>query len=174
MFVRRTVPCGFASIIVFSLNKKNIPDRHPTPRIQETLDNLGDKSWFSTLDQGKKCHQGFVEPNSQPLKAFITPRGLCERVKIPFGLMNAPESFRRYMEDCLGDLRNDICIPYLDDIIVFSRTFDKHEEHIRKVLCRLKSRGAKLKPKTCRQFRREVVFLGRIVSEKGYEMDCKS
>ena len=73
-----------------ALNKKNIPDRHPIPRIQETLDNLGDKSQFSTLDQGKKCHQGFVEPNSQPLKAFITPRGLCERVNISFGLMNAP------------------------------------------------------------------------------------
>ena len=59
-----------------ALNKKTRPDRHPIPRIQETLDNLGGNSWFSVLDQGKAYHQGFMSPNSQPLTAFITPWGL--------------------------------------------------------------------------------------------------
>ena len=56
-----------------ALNQKTVPDRHPIPRIQETLDNLGGNAWFSVLDQGKAYHQGFVSESSQPLTAFITP-----------------------------------------------------------------------------------------------------
>ena len=69
-----------------ALNKKTRADHHPTPQIQEMLDNLGGNSWFSVLDQGKAYHQEFMSSNSQPLTAFITPWGLHECVQIPFGL----------------------------------------------------------------------------------------
>ena len=75
------------------------------------------------------------------------------------------------METCLGDLRDEICIPYLDDIIVFSSTFEDHIEHLRTVFQRLKKYGVKLKPKKCTMFKREVVFLGRVVSAQGYKLD---
>ena len=151
------------------LTKRTVPDRHPIPRIQETLDSLGGNSWFSVLDQGKAYHEGFINADSQPLTAFITPWGLYEWVRIPFGLSNAPAHFQRFMENCLGDLRDENYIPYLDGIIVFSTTFDDHLEHLRKVLRRLAAHGVKLKPGKCKLFQR-----GRVVSKEGYRLEPSS
>ena len=157
-----------------ALNKKTRPDRHPIPRIQEMLDNLNGMSWFSVLDQGKAYYQGFMSSNSQPLTAFITHWGLYERVRILFGLSRVPGSFHRFMENCLGDLRDTDCVPYLDDINIFSATFEDHFEKTLKVLRRLKEHGVKLKPRKCKLFEREVTFLRRIVSKEGYKLDSSS
>ena len=127
-------------------------------------------SWFSVLDQGKAYHQGFLQPESQPLTTFITPWGLYEWIRIPFGLSNVAATFQRFMETTLADLRDEICIPYLD-IIVFSASLEDHIKHLRLVFERLKQQGVKLKPKKCTIFQREVMFLGRIVSKEGYKLD---
>ena len=78
------------------------------------------------------------------------------------------------MENCLGDLRYEFCIPYLDDVIVFSKTIDGHLDHLRGVLRRLSENGVKLKPKICNMFRQEANSLGRVVSPEGYKLDPES
>jgi hypothetical protein len=153
------------------LNKKTIPDKHPLPRVQASLDSLGGSKFFSVLDQTRAYHQGYIAEEDRHKTAFITPWGLYQWVRIPFGLTNAPAAFQRYMEGMVGEFRDKFAIPYLDDVIVYSGTFEDHLCELRKVLQRCRERGLKLNLSKCDFFKSEVKFLGRIVSKDGYRMD---
>lgn len=86
---------------------------------------------------------------------------------MPFGLTNAPMTFQRLMETALSQLQWTSCLIYLDDVVIFGKTFEEHIDRLRKVLSRIRSAGLKLKPSKCHLLKDEVVFLGHVVSEKG-------
>ena len=75
------------------------------------------------------------------------------------------------MEQCLEGVRDDICIPYLDDVIVYGKDFDSHLADIQRVLRRLRENGIKLKPSKCELFKKRVNYLGHIVSNDRYQID---
>lgn len=156
------------------LNQKTVPDKHPLPRVQTALENLQGSKFFSVLDQSRAYYQGFVKEDSRNKTAFVTPWGLYEWVRIPFGLMNAVAKFQRYMEETLEDYRDEFAMPYLDDCIVYSGTFEDHIDHIQKVLIRFQERGLKLKLSKCEFFQQEVKYLGRIVNAEGFRMNDES
>ena len=90
---------------------------------------------------------------------------------MPFGLANAPSTFQRIMEQCLGDMNLSELLIYLDDILVYSSSLEEHLRRLDKVLSKLAGFGLKVKGKKCSLFRSEVAYLGHVVSAKGISVD---
>ena len=117
-------------------------------------------------------HQVEVEEIHKERTAFsVSNLGFFEYVKMPFELTNAPATYQRLMEECLGDYNMTICVIYLDDLIIFSDTFEEHLRRLDLVLTRLKKCNLKLSPEKCFFIQDKVPFLGHIVSENGVETD---
>ena len=142
-------------------------DAWPIPRTQDCLDALEGSILFSTLDITSAYNQIPVREEDIPKTAFVTRYGLYEFTTMPFGLTGAPKTFQRLMEIVLSELQWSACLIYLDDVIIFSQTFDEHLERVRLVLDRIAAAGLKLKPRQCHLFAKEVTFLGNVLSSQG-------
>lgn len=153
------------------LNAVTHKDAHPLPRIEETLTTLTKASYYSTLDLASGYWQIEVAEDDREKTAFCTPFGLYEFERMPFGLCNAPATFQRLMQRCLGSLITESALVYLDDVIVYSPDFDTHVRHLEAVFERLRSYGLKLRPDKCVLFQKQVKFLGHIVSSDGVAPD---
>ena len=155
------------------LNLKTIHDKQPIQRIQDILDCLGGNLWFSTLDMSQAYHQGEIHEGSRAYNAFSTPWSLYEWIRIPYGIINAQSGFQRFINNCLQNLMDKVCMAYLDDVLVYSKTFEGHVENLRRVLQCLRKKGVKLNLGKCNLFKQEVKYLGRLISECGYRPDHK-
>ena len=150
------------------LNSLTVKDSHPLPRICETLESLTGAAHFSTFDMNSGFWQVPMAKESKQYTAFtLGSMGLYECESMPFGLCNAPPTFQRLMQNCLGELNLTYCLIYLDDVIVFSDTPDEHLRRMRVVFDCLCEHGLKLKPSKCEVFKSEINYLAHHVSGKG-------
>jgi len=154
------------------LNKRTVRDALSMPPIEETLDVLVGAKYFSCLDLKNGFWQIQMSEKDREKTAFsLGPLGFYEFDSMPFGLTNSPATFQRLMQTCMGDLHLAICLLFLDDIIVYSSTWEEHLTRLEAVFRRLKEYGLKLKPSKCNFVQTEVKYLGHIVSENGIKTD---
>ena len=115
-----------------------------------------------------------MDPESRKFTTLLTPWVFYEWVHKPFGLMNASACFQRLLKSCLGEYRDDFAVPYVDDLLVYSRSFEDHLKHIRLVLERFKKCEITIKASKCQLFERENSYLGRVIEADGYAIDPKN
>ena len=150
------------------LNAATVKDAHPVPRINDLLDALHGAKWFSTLDLKSGYWQVPISEQDKAKTAFRTSSGqLFEFNQVPFGLCNAPATFSCLMDRVLAGLHWETCLFYLDDIIVFSSTWEEHLARLLEVFERLRHAKLKLGAVKCTFAAKEVSYLGHRVTEEG-------
>lgn len=152
-----------------ALNSKTLKDAYPIKSVQKNLDAMAGAALFSTFDLTSGYHQIPVSPLDIPKITFSTKYGLYEFRTMPFGVCNGAATCQRLMELVFQRIQWQICLIYLDDVIVYSKNFEEHVQRLDLVLERIVEAGLKLKPEKCEMFRSKVVFLGYVDSEKGIE-----
>ncbi|KAL4126987.1 hypothetical protein QTP88_011260 [Uroleucon formosanum] len=153
------------------LNNITVGDKMPLPQIQDVLDRLGRSKYFSVLDLAQGFHQISLDKESRVKTAFSSDIGHWQYTKLPMGLKNSPPTFQRLMNNVLCNLIGLKCLVYLDDIIVFSTDLSEHDKRIREVFSRLRTHNLKLQPIKCEFLRKEVIYLGHKLTEKGVQPD---
>ena len=149
------------------LNEVTVKDRYPLPNITDLLDQLGKCKYFSTIDLCSGFHQIQVEEQDIFKTAFSVDNGKYEYCRLPMGLSNSPSTFQRVMDNIMTGLQGAECLIYMDDIIVYSSTLEEHLERLEHVFTRLADSNLKIQPDKCEFLRKEVAYLGHLVTPEG-------
>jgi hypothetical protein len=146
------------------LNDLTVRDSFPLPRFGDTLDSIGAETIFTKLDARAGFWQVPVDPKNRSKTAFATHRGLYDFLRMPFGLTNASSTFQRNIDLILSRVKLKTALVYLDDIIIFSASFEQHLQDVEDVLAILRSGHVQLRADKSQWFQQEIHFLGYDIS----------
>ena len=143
------------------LNSVTEPMSFPLPHISDVFDTIADAKAevFTVLDLKSGFWQLPLDPTTAHKSAFITHQGVYQFTRLPFGLMNAPVTFQALMTKVLLNLNWKIALVYIDDVLIFSKNFDQHLEHLELVFSNLRATNLTLQPSKCRFAAAEIKYL---------------
>jgi len=153
------------------LNSLTVRPIYNIPDSSGIFYHISDSTFFSTIDVSSAYHQCPIKESDKHLTAFTTRNGQFEFNRMPFGLCGAPFTFQRLMTSVLRDQNWLTCLIYLDDIVVFSRTFEEHVQRLSVIFGKIREAGLKLSPAKCKFFSPEVKYLGHVISKDGLKTD---
>ena len=151
------------------LNKCILREHYQMPTLEELLSKINGATVYSSLDARSGYHQIPVEDESQKYLVFSTPFGNFKYVRLPFGIASAPEIFQKAMNHILVGLPGVVC--YLDDVLIFGKTKKEHDDHLERVMNRIRKYGMKLNKEKCQFGLGEIKFLGHILNKDGIKPD---
>ena len=153
-----------------TLNSITKTDFFPLPYLEDTIDRLAGASLFSTMDLASGYFQIPLHADDQEKTAFSTFDNHYEFKRMPMGLKNAPATWQRFMNHIFANLSYKECLLYLDDVIVFSSdNIEEHLNRLRHVFEKMRESNLKFKPTKCHFLKKEVEYLGHIVTQDGYK-----
>ena len=153
------------------LNRVIIKNKYPLPRIDDLFDQLQGAQVFSKTDLRSGYHQLKIKGKDIPKTTFQTRYGHYEFLVMPFGLTNAPTASMDLMNRVFHEYLDQFVIVFIDDILIYSKSQEEHEEHLRIVLQILRERKLYAKLKKSEFWLNQVVFLGHVISKDGITMD---
>nr|ABA98110.1 retrotransposon protein, putative, Ty3-gypsy subclass [Oryza sativa Japonica Group] len=154
-----------------ALNEVTIKNKYPLPRIDDLFDQLEGATVFSKIDLRSGYHQLRIREEDIPKTAFTTRYGLFECTVMSFGLTNAPAFFMNLMNKVFMEYLDKFVVVFIDDILIYSKTKEEHEEHLRLALEKLREHQLYAKFSKCEFWLSEVKFLGHVISSGGVAVD---
>jgi hypothetical protein len=154
-----------------SLNEVTIKNKFPLPRIEDLFDQIKGASVFSKIDLRSGYHQLKIQESDNPKTAFRSQYGLYEYTVMSFELTNAPAYFMYLMNKVFMEYLDKFVVVFIDEILVFSKTEEEHEKHLRLVLEKLRSNKLYAKFSKCEFWLTKVAFLGHVISAGGVSVD---
>jgi hypothetical protein len=153
------------------LNKATVKNKYPLPRIDDLFDQLQGSQMFSKIDLRSGYHQLKVKEEDIQKTAFRTRYGHYEFLVMPFGLTNAPAAFMDMMNRIFRELVDRCVVVFIDDILIYSKSREEHEEHLATVLSILRKQKLFAKFKKCAFWLESVAFLGHVITKEGISVD---
>jgi hypothetical protein len=171
LFVEKKDRTQWMCVDYRSLNEVTIKNKYPLLRIEDLFDQMKGASVFSKINLRSGYHQLKIRESDIPKTAFRTRYGLYEYTVMSFVLTNAPAYFMYLMNKVFMEYLDKFVVVFIDDILIFSKTEEEHEKHLRMVLEKLRSNQLYTKFSKCEFWLTEVTFLGHVISAGGIVVD---